>query len=178
MKPRFSRFTIPAWLKWLTGIICFVVISCLITGIYLYYSTQQERTAEFDQVEQDAIKETEMSTVNRIERFHGKDAYYVIYGETDNNQSAIMFYPFAENDTETVLVERSETISEETVKADWQSNCSDCTLFTITPALITNDKLPAWEITYENDAGRYIMEYVSLNDGELIEKIGFKRMFN
>ncbi|RYG73588.1 hypothetical protein EU245_05665 [Lentibacillus lipolyticus] len=178
MNRRFSRFAVPKWMKWTAGTICFIAVSCLVTGIYLYHITQKERTAEFDAIKRKALEETKLSTANQVERFHGKDAYYVIHGATDNKQAAILFYPFAENDAEPVLVDQTETMKEATVKSNWLSNCNDCTLFDITPALITGDQLPAWEITYENEAGRYIMKYVSMNNGELLEMIGFKQIYN
>ncbi|TMN23718.1 cell wall elongation regulator TseB-like domain-containing protein [Lentibacillus cibarius] len=178
MNNRFPWFTVPGWLKWLAGIICLAVVFCLITVVYLYQATQQERTASFKQVKQKVLKETAINTIDRIERFHGSDAYHIIYGKMGDQQAAIMFYPFNENNTDSVIVNRSEIIPKKTIQTDWRDHCTNCMLFDITPALITNDKLPAWEITYENSAGRYIMEYVSMNDGKQIELMGFKRMFN
>ncbi|GAA0444429.1 hypothetical protein GCM10008983_22270 [Lentibacillus halophilus] len=178
MNKRLLRMTVPAWLKWLTGITCLMTVVLLIAGIYLYSAVQGERTAEFDQIKQKVENETDITNVNRIERFHGRKAYYVIYGETNDQQDAIMFYPFTENNAETKLIKHSEIVPEKTVQKKWRNDCHHCTLFSVKPALITENKLPAWEMTYENEDGRYIMEYVSIYDGELIEMIGFKQKFN
>lgn len=173
------QFTIPGWLKWTLGIIGLLLVACLILGIYLYQVVQGNRTASFDQAEAQVIQETEIRTVNKIGRFHGENAYYTVYGETSNGEAKLVFYPFEKNQSGIITVNQSDIASKETIRANWNNQCQSCTMFDITPAVISNDEIePAWEITYEDDEGRYVMEYLSIYDGTRIEVRRFNRMFD
>jgi|GEM_PF-1461444 len=175
---RFSQRTFPGWLKWVSGIIGFLIVACLIFGIYLYLTIQDNRTASFDQVETHVLEETELNTISKIERFHGENAYYTVYGETENDAAAIVFYPFDGNPANIISVKQSDIIAKEEVRANWNDRCDACTLVDIQPAVISNDgKQPAWEITYEDNAGYYVMAYLSFQDGSMIEVIRYNQLF-
>ncbi|QKY69187.1 DUF5590 domain-containing protein [Lentibacillus sp. CBA3610] len=175
-----SRNTVPNWLKWTLGIVGLLIIAFLIFAIYLYQAAQGNRTAAYDQVAEEVLQETELTAISSIERFHGENAYYIVYGETDHEENKIVFYPFDLDQSSIISLNQSEIVSEETVRANWNNQCNSCKMIDITPAVISDgdDQQPAWEITYEDNSGRYVMEYLSVSDGSRIEARRFNRLFN
>lgn len=177
MNKRYSQFTVPNSLKWIIGVICLVIISCFIYSVYLYNDIQQNKTESFDRVKAEVLQETKLNKIVKIERFHGKDAYYVLQGVTKDNKQKIVFYPF-DKSAKLTIVSQSEIVSEEKIRNNWSNQCKNCELIKITPAIVGSDKVPAWELTYIDESNRYIMDYLSIYSGKRIELIGFKQMFN
>ncbi|SFA74233.1 Uncharacterized protein YpmB [Lentibacillus halodurans] len=169
----------PGWLKWILGIIGLLLLVFLVFGIYLYYTVQENRTGSFEQIEKQVLAETELTAINKIERFHGEKAYYTVYGQTDNAEAKIVFYPFDQNQSNIISLNQSEMIAKKKIRANWNSQCQSCTLIDITPAIMSEDEeRPAWELTYEDNTGRYVLEYLSVSDGSRIEVLRFNRLYN
>ncbi|MFD1360537.1 cell wall elongation regulator TseB-like domain-containing protein [Lentibacillus salinarum] len=176
---RLSRFTLPAWLKWLLGIISLLLVMSVIFGIYLYQAIQDNRTAGFEDVQKQVLQETDIRTINKIQRYHGEKAYYTIYGEANEEKALIVFYPFDGNQSDIMTVNQSDMVAKETIIANWNDQCTSCTMRDIVPAVISeNGEEPAWELTYEDQQGRYVMEYFSFFNGKSIEVQRFNRMFD
>ncbi|GGJ85445.1 hypothetical protein GCM10007063_04950 [Lentibacillus kapialis] len=176
---RFLHVTIPGWLKWVLGIVIFLIAACLAFGIYLYQVVEDNRTANFEDVKTQVIEQTELNSISKIERFHGENAYYTVYGETENNSDMIIFYPFNGNTSNIIRINQSEIISEQKIRNDWYNRCYDCTLSDIKPGVISNDgDQPVWELTYKNNKNQYVMEYLSLQDGSTIEVVRFNQLFD
>ncbi|MBP1949591.1 cell wall elongation regulator TseB-like domain-containing protein [Virgibacillus litoralis] len=172
---RYSRLNIPDWLKWVFAVTLLILIACFIYGIYLYNAIQQDKTSSFEDVKDEVMAETEIVTIDKVKRFHGDKAYYIIYGETNNNKQKIIYYPFSKNIEDITIVDKSEIISEESIRKGWNESCKNCNLFDITPALV-GDK-PSWEITFTDDSNRYVIDYLSIYDSTRIEQFRFNHMF-
>lgn len=176
---RLLHLTLPGWLKWGLGIFLFLSAACLAFGIYLYQAAENNRTAKFDQIKTQLLEESKLNSISKIERFHGKNAFYTVYGKIEDDSDVILFYPFGKNASDIIRVNQSNIIAEEEIKADWHKQCDACTLFDVKPAVISSDgNQPAWEITYENDENQYVMEYLSFQDGSIIEVIRFNQLFD
>ncbi|WP_174613578.1 DUF5590 domain-containing protein [Virgibacillus ihumii] len=167
--------TVPVWLKWTIGVICIILLSCFIYGVYLYYDVQQSKTAAYSEITKNVKRETEISTVQKMEQYHGEKAFYIVYGQTGNNQKKIVFYPYSKKDGTLKVIDRSEIIPERSIQESWNSQCGNCELVKITPALI-NEKA-AWEVTFIDESKRYVIDYLSIFDGNQIEQIRLKQMF-
>ncbi|MFB4169192.1 DUF5590 domain-containing protein [Virgibacillus sp. JSM 102003] len=172
---RISRLNIPDWLKWTFSVLLLILIACFIYGVYLYNAVQQDKTASFKDIKDEVIAETKLLTIGKVKRFHGNKAYYIVYGKTDNHNQKIIFYPFKKKNAEIISVNKSEIISEETIRKKWKESCRNCNLFDITPGLV-GDK-PSWEITFTDDSNRYVIDNLSIYDGTRIEQFRFKQMF-
>ncbi|WP_010530796.1 DUF5590 domain-containing protein [Lentibacillus jeotgali] len=176
---RFLQLTIPRWLKWGLGIVIFLTVTFLAFGIYLYQAVEGNRTAAFEQIQTKLLEETKLNSISNIERYHGENAYYTVYGKTNANDDVIVFYPFDGNSSNIIRVNQSEIIAEKKIEENWYNQCNTCTLFDIKPAVISNDgNQPAWEITYENNQNQYVMEYLSFQDGSTIDVIRFNQIFD
>ncbi|SDQ55116.1 cell wall elongation regulator TseB-like domain-containing protein [Virgibacillus salinus] len=172
---RYSWFNLPDWLKWVFAVILLVLIACFIYGFNLYNAIQQDKTASFEYVKNKVVEETELETIDKVKRFHGEKAYYIIYGETNNNKQKIIYYPFSKNNEDITIVDKSEIISEESIRKGWNESCRNCKLYDITPALV-GDK-PSWEVTFTDESNRYVIDYLSIYDRTRIEQFRFKHMF-
>lgn len=179
MNNRFSWGVLPNWLKWALGLISLLMIASLVFGIYLYQAVWENRTESFDQVEEQVLQETELTVINKIDRFHGENAYYTISGETENGEGRMVFYPFDQDKSNIITLNQSDMAAKETIRANWNNQCNSCTMIDIKPAVISEDgEQPAWEVTYVDDSDRYVMEYLSFSDGSSIEILRFNQLFN
>lgn len=133
----------------------------------------------YPEIEKIAKEHASLTAINRIERYHGDEAFYVVFGEEDTGEAVIVFIPFTDKDDENDLtietVQQSEIISEEEVLKQWAKDCSKCDLVKIVPGQL-NEEL-VWEITYTDEQERYVFDYVSLFDGKLYEKLRFRKFF-
>lgn len=164
-------------LKWIIGIICLLLLSCFIYGVFLYNDVQNNKTASYDRVKKAVVEETELIDIEKVERYHGKHAYYIIHGKTNNNKEKIVFYPFNAENMDVTVISKSDIIPAGTIKDNWRNQCNNCELLGITPAIVTEDNNPAWELTYKDKSNRFVIDYLSIHDGSKIEMISFKRMF-
>lgn len=162
-------------LKWIIGVLCLLLISCFIYGVYIYHTIQQNKTAAFEQVKKEVVQETDLDTIDKVERFHGDKAYYIVYGQTNDKKQKIVFYPFDMNNEDLTIVSKSEIISKESIQNNWSDSCRSCELYDVTPALV-GDK-PSWEITFTDESNRYVIDYLSIYDGTQVEQFRLKHMF-
>ncbi|WP_164668786.1 DUF5590 domain-containing protein [Virgibacillus doumboii] len=164
-------------LKWIIGIVCLFLVSCFIYGVFLYNDIQKDKTASFNRVKEAVIQETELTEIGKVERFHGKKAYYILHGKTKNNEEKIVFYPFKAENKDLTIISKSDIVPEETIRNNWRGKCKNCEMHEIAPAIVTDDNDPAWELTYTDESNRFVIDYLSIYDGSRIEMIGFRRMF-
>lgn len=169
----------PGWLKWLVIILSVLIVISLIFGIYLYQSVQENRTSSYDKIKENVFQKTELTDINHIERFHGEKAYYTVYGETEDKTKKLIFYPFNQDESELISLNQSDIVTEKTIRSNWKIECNSCTMIDIKPAVISGeDSQPAWEVTYEDNSNRYVMEYLSVTDGSRIEILRFNQLYN
>lgn len=176
MKNRlYSRFIVPKWVKWGIGVVCLVLVSCFIYSVYLYYEVQQNKTARYENIKENVLQSTDISTIEKIEQYHGEKAYFILYGVTDDNKQKLIFYPSERKKEDLTIIEKSEIIPEETIKKGWNSQCKNCELIEIAPAIV--DDKPVWEITFIDSSNRYVIDYLSIYDAKRIEQIRLKQMY-
>lgn len=82
-----------------------------------------------------------------------------------------LFYP-----AKTVVIDAKKTKEKQDIINQWQKQCDQCKLVKVTPAMI--DEKPLWEVTYWQGSDNYIMDYLSIYDGDRFEQIRLKSMFN
>ncbi|MBR7795581.1 MAG: DUF5590 domain-containing protein [Bacillota bacterium] len=170
-----SRFTGPKWLKWSLLISIIILISCFIYMIFLYVDLKESKTAGYAETERQLLKANALTEVTAIKTFNGEKAYHVVFGK-DGKEEKIIFYPLEGKKKNLTTINQSEIIAEDAIIDDWKQQCNQCEFVKITPALVNENAL--WELTYKDQSGRYVLDYLSIYDGSRYEQYRLKRMFN
>lgn len=163
------------FLRWMIyGLLIFMFI-CLIAAYILYYQINQAKTAGFSDVKKQVLSETEIVEIDSIERFHGDDAYYIVYGKTSDDDKKIAFVPFVESEEVLQIIDQTDIISKDDMISNWRKNCDNCQLTKVVPGIVDDELI--WEITYRDQSKRFVFEYVSIYDGTSHEKFRFTQLF-
>lgn len=153
-----------------------IVVASIFYSLFLYYDVRHDKFAGLSEAKKRIAADTTMTDIDTIYRFHGNDAYYVMFGETNEGDKQVAFVPFSTKDKEITVINQDKIISKESVQKQWYNECNHCELMKITPGMIDDD--PVWELTYVNEAEQYVIEYVSIYDGSTTEHVKLKKMFN
>ncbi|WP_249871844.1 cell wall elongation regulator TseB-like domain-containing protein [Oceanobacillus saliphilus] len=164
------------WLMWSSVLLLVIILGCGIYAVYLYNELYDNKTAGFDETSRQILNQTAITEIGKMDQYNGSESYHILYGKNDENEEKLIFYPLEGTEKELTTIDRSEIISEEEILSLWQSQCNGCEFVKINPALENNE--PLWEIKYNDMNNRYVMDYVSIYDGSLVEQYRFKRMFN
>lgn len=160
------------------GIITLILFA-LFYFVSLYFTIEKNKTKAYSDVQKIAREKAKMTTIHKIERFHGDEAYYVVFGQNNENNEIITFIPFDQEkdnlNMELQVIEQKEVYPKEKIIDQWKNNCMDCKLIKIVPGQL-NERLVR-EVTYIDDTDRYVFEYLSLYDGKTYEKLRFKKFF-
>lgn len=178
-KMKNKQFSQSTGLNWIhKTFIIFIAIIVVITifGVYLYQDTMKNKTTNFEQTKEVILEQTPITKVNKIELYHGDEAYHLVYGSDDKGEEQIIFYPLKGKEKDITTISVSEITPKEQIIQSWQKNCGDCELNKISPALIDDQLL--WEISYYDENDRYVLNYLSIYDGSSYEEYKFERMFD
>lgn len=163
------------WLKWLIVLSSLLIIGIMVYSVYLYDTILKNKEADFLISEQIVLKQTNLTTIDKIERFHGDVFYHVITGETKDGDKYFAYLPKEKKKEKQkiTLINHANILSKRQIKDDWLKNCQSCQLISMTPGLI--NERPVWEMTYKDKSARYVFDYLSMYDGESVEQFRFKR---
>jgi uncharacterized protein YpmB len=167
-------FELPSVMKWIIGIFFVLCMVVLVFLIILYNQIQDSKVQGNQEAEQRVIQESTIDQIIKTTRFFGETGYHIIYGKTNDNVVQIAFLP-DKPESNIVVINEEDIVSSDEVQQAWQQDCSSCQLIKIVPAMLKGD--PLWEISYEDEANRYVLEYVSMYDGSQYEEFRFKKMF-
>ncbi|KKE79363.1 hypothetical protein WH51_07610 [Bacilli bacterium VT-13-104] len=173
---QFSQSTGLNWIQKSFIIFIAIIVVAVIFGVYIYLGTMKNKTANFEQTKEVILEQTPITKVDKIELYHGDEAYHLVYGSDKKGEEQIIFYPLKGKEKDITTISMSEIIPKEQILQSWQKNCANCELNKISPALI-NDQL-LWEITYYDENDRYVLDYFSIHDGSSYEQYRFNRMFD
>lgn len=165
----------PKWIRWTLSILFLLTVACGIYFIYLYNDLLESKTAGYEETKQQLLKAETLAEVDKIETFHGKEAYHVAYGKDQNEQSKLVFYPLKGKEKQLLTVNQADIVSKSEMKEQWRQECDQCEFIRITPALVDGKEL--WELTYIDDSNRYVFDYLDMHDGSRYEQMRFKSMF-
>src|SRR5690625_115594 len=162
-------------LKWAIYSILCVMLICLIVVIVLYIQIEKNKKAGFSETKTQVLAETDLTDIDKVERFHGEDAYHIVYGQTSEGDKQVVFVPFTDDEKEMLTVDQADMINKEAIEAQWSEQCDQCHLIKTIPGILDDDFV--WELTYIDESDRYIFEYFSLSNGEPYEMFSLKRLF-
>jgi uncharacterized protein YpmB len=164
-----------SWFFWSLIIILIILITGLIYAVFLYQDVKASKTEGFDETKKQILNATSITEIDKIEQFNGEEAYHVIFGKDNKGVKKIIFYPLKGKEKNLTTIKQSDMVSEDQIQGEWKANCEHCKLVKIVPALVDNK--PLWEITYSDESGRYVLDYLSLYDGSRYEQYRFRQMF-
>lgn len=172
----FSQSTGLNWFQKGLLLLLGLVIIMLGFGIYLYNDIIDSKENEFTKTKKVILDQTPMKKVEKIERFHGDEAYHIVYGINEQSEKVIIFYPLEGKEKNIEVINESDMLSENEILNKWKSTCDSCQLIKVSPAI--NEDTILWEITYRDEKDRYVLHYYSIEDGTTVEAYPFKEMFN
>src|SRR5699024_3765118 len=155
----YSQSNVPNWLKWSFWIICLIFILGAIYSVFLYKTIQKNKLAGFAEAEEQVLRETELTVIDDIHRFHGEDTFHILFGTTKKVRKEITIPKPQVNDKTFTLKDESEIIQKETILNKWHNQCQGCELKKIRSAMI--DGKPLWEVTHVDKSRRYTCDYLS-----------------
>lgn len=171
-----DKRTIPSWIKWsLLIFVLFLAITATF-GMILYKNIQNDKVMGYSKSEKEVLNETDIVSIDKTTHFYGEDVYHIIFGSGENDKKEIAFIRKSDGNDAIVTFASEEFISESNIQSIWKTDCSGCELIKITPAMI--DKKALWEVTYKDNNKRYIIDYLSMQDGTRYEQYRFKPTFN
>ncbi len=173
---RHSQRSIPTWLAWGMIILGVILIVGFIYGIFLYKDIQETKEAGMVEAKQAVLKETDLTAITDITRFNGDESYFAVTGTKKDGTHKLVFVPVNRKTNDGFLAfETKNLVSKQAMQQDWIKNCDRCKLIDIIPAI--SGKEPLWEVTYTDHSGRHVLDYFSMNNGERVEQLRFRRVF-
>lgn len=172
----FTSRKFPGWLKWSLLIVLLLVVIFLVFAIYLYTDIRQSKESGYEETRQQLLANTSLTEITAIEQFNGAQSYHVVHGINGEVEEKIVFYPLKGNEKNLTTIDKSEIVPETQVQSQWQEQCSNCELIEVVPALSDGNAL--WEVTFIDENGQYVFDYLSIYDGTRYEQYRFTSMFN
>ncbi|MFD1171731.1 DUF5590 domain-containing protein [Oceanobacillus picturae] len=170
-----SPYTKPSWLRWSLLLVGIVVVAIGIYAAFLYHDINENRTAGFETTKKQVLSATSVTDIEKVVTFNGAESYHVVFGQTDENDGRVVFYPLKGKEKTLTTIKEQEMISEEDMLRKWKSNCTDCEFIKIVPGIVDEEVL--WEITYRDASDRYVLDYYAIEDGSQFEQYRLKQMF-
>src|SRR5699024_12083911 len=103
------------WLKWSFWIICLIFILGSIYSVFLYKTIQKNKLAGFAETEEQVLRETELTVIDDIHRFHGEDTFHILFGTTKEGKKKIIFTSLQDNVKTYTFIDDSEIIHNESI---------------------------------------------------------------
>ena|SRR5699024_7316390 len=159
------------WKRVLLIVLLFCLIAVIIYASTFYRYINQSKTEGFPEAEAFVLENSDITEITNIAYFQAEEGYFTLQGQ-DNQEK--QFYAFLKDNKklskkQLYIVPFSDVLSVNELEADLSEQCANCTLIQSTPAMI--DKQPLWELTYTDDANRYVIEYKYLENGKTFEKL-------
>lgn len=163
------------WLLW--GLLggALLIAGLLAYGIFLYNDLYASKTEGFEETANQILNQTSITEVEKVEAYHGSQAYHVVYGTNGDAEEKIIFYPLEGAEKDLTTIDREEIMSKEEIISQWRADCEGCEFIRAVPAL--EDDQPLWELAYNDSNNRYNLDYLSIYDGSRYEQYRFRKIF-
>src|SRR5699024_11372662 len=73
------------------------------------------KLAGFAETEEQVLRETELTVIDDIHRFHGEDTFHILFGTTKEGKKKIIFAPLQDNDKTFTIIDESEIIQKKSI---------------------------------------------------------------
>lgn len=165
------------WKKLIAIIVILFVVAWIVYFSFFYRSIMQSKTEGFEQTEK-IVSEALQMKVEEIYHFQEEEAYHILFTTDDQNKKWFVFVPLSKEIKKEnfIVLEADNVLSKSTIESNWKKSCTNCELVMSKPAMI--DNIPLWELTYKDEANRYVIEYVTLRDGTTYEQLRLKLKYS
>lgn len=170
----FIKTSTNRWLKISLIVVLLLFITAISYGFFIYHGLLKQKDAGYDKSIKQVLADTPLTEIDEKYKFFGKDNYHIFLGSTKGKQEKMVFFPL-DDQQEITILDQSNILSQEDVKQQWKNHCESCKLMDVGPAM--DDGAALWELTYKDEQGRLILDYVSLKDGSEYEQYRFNQMF-
>lgn len=163
------------WLKWISISLIIVIITGLVYGAFLLKSIEKDKNEQYTTAETEILNDSDLHSISELTHFYGESVYHIAFGTTKENKEKIVFLKQNNKVKKNNIFDANKLIPEEKIQSHWKNKCDGCSLIKINPAMIKDQ--PLWELTYWDSNKHYVIEYLSMQDGERYESFNFKHMF-
>jgi uncharacterized protein YpmB len=150
--------TMKKWLFMLT-----IVAAVGVWQLWLLYDdvfAEQNQAAQ--QAAQTAEQKFDLSSVENVSFYHGNEAYFVVKGTNSDDKATFVWIPQGKGGA--FAKPADEGWSRQRVEEHIRKTKSVKKFIDIRPGVLNN--VPVWEIIYIHTNGRYIIQYVTFENGE------------
>ncbi|WP_027963350.1 DUF5590 domain-containing protein [Halalkalibacillus halophilus] len=142
---------------------------------YIYYDIHAEKQDREMEHANFALEHSPIDTVEETYIFNGSNSYTVVEGY-EGETLLYVFVPVEEDQelepNQLDWISQEEGVSKEEVYSNWEGDCDNCTLLTLTPGKLNEQVI--WELTYTNN-DRYFFQTYRFSNGELYDSISFRK---
>src|SRR5699024_6292998 len=87
----YSQSNVSNWLKLSFWIICLIFILGSIYSVFLYKTIKKNKLAGFAETEEQVLRKTEITVIDDINRFHGKNTFHILFVTTKKGKKKLIF---------------------------------------------------------------------------------------
>ncbi|HZW68868.1 MAG TPA: hypothetical protein VFF20_09760 [Pseudogracilibacillus sp.] len=165
------------WLRVLLFVLLFCIIATIVYASILYRTIEKDRTTGFESAEQFVLKNSDIAELSEATYFQAEEGYFTFVATGADEEALYVFLrdeeTFKEEDL--YILSAGQFVPVEELEGSVLTDCAKCSLLNSTLAMI--DEVPLWELTYTDDANRYVIEYKYLENGKTFEKLRLTRKF-
>lgn len=161
-------------IKWMLIGLSLLLVVVFIYSAMIYKEIEENKKRGMPETEERVKQETDLTEIEKIESFNGAESYHVVYG-VDKDEVKVILLVALNTEEDIITINQEEIISQEKIQEQWTKRCSKCKMIKITPGIV--DEEIVWELTYRDEVGHYVLEYLSIIDGEQIERLRFTERF-
>ncbi|MBT9249988.1 cell wall elongation/penicillin-binding protein regulator TseB [Bacillus halotolerans] len=151
-----------------TAIFGIIFLAVLLVSANIYKSAMAQKEKGHEAATAEAKKETDLTSVDQVETFVGKEKYYIVKG---TDKKGIKLYVWVPEDKKAKILskEAKEGITEDKAAKIIQDEGLVSKQKEIHLAREGNVLL--WEVTYLDKEGQYSLSYVDFTTGKILKNI-------
>lgn len=169
-----------ALINWKVVFILLLLIAFIGVIIYIttfYQSLVDSKVENRSAIESFVTESNLLKTIEKIDDVQAEERFYIVKGTDSKNVEQLIFVPNKEDvkEKDVLKFKTKDLQKQEEIEASWQKECDGCTLKKSNPSMI--ETKPLWELAYTDASNRYIIQYISLEDGKTYEQLTLNKKY-
>ncbi|MDQ0228787.1 cell wall elongation regulator TseB-like domain-containing protein [Metabacillus malikii] len=161
--------------------IIILIIIAIVVFFTIFQSAREQYTSEQQQSIDLALENKGVTSIDKVDTFHGKIKYHVLSGINAEEQNIYIWIPKAKNkddnkDKKMIVKKQSEGITKEEAISIVSKEYNMEKL--INAKLGMDEGIPIWEVKYRDKSERYTIDYVDFKSGAIIKHMALKKEMN
>jgi len=149
-------------------VLCLLLIGAIYYSIHIYQTINTTKNSELNKTKTTLINDNVMAEINEMYDFHDEKSYHIFKGKNNDGIEQFVFVSL-DDDNKQIIIDVDDTISKQQAIDKSTKDCQQCKVVKTNPAMIGN--LSLWEIIYYDDNERYVINYISMKNGQQIEQL-------